>query len=86
MGRLLGAWIILWSLLALAVLVAVIAIGIWSARAFDGRRRPAHRKAPPAEPPNLQQQRDARRRRPAHCQISRKHFPARKDEEEEEED
>jgi putative membrane protein len=69
-----GAWILLWSLLGLALAVLVVAGGIWAARVLGA----PHRDRPPpvnaAAPPALQEARDALRLRYAHGEISREDY------------
>ncbi|MGH3199789.1 MAG: SHOCT domain-containing protein [Streptosporangiaceae bacterium] len=63
-----GAWILLWSLLILAL--AVVG-GVWVVRTL-GSRNP--RQIPPATPPGLQEAREALRLRYARGEISREDY------------
>lgn len=63
-----GSWILLWSLLILALAVAA---GVWVVRTL-GHRNP--RQIPPATSPGLQEAREALRLRYARGEISREDY------------
>jgi len=70
-GTAIGAWILLWSLLGLAL---VVAGGVLVARVVAERRRSESRQVREAESPGLQQARDALRLRYANGEISREDY------------
>jgi len=70
-GAATGAWILLWSLLGLAL---VVAGGVLVARVVAGRHRSESRQIRETESPGLHQARDALRLRYANGEISREDF------------
>jgi uncharacterized membrane protein len=66
-----GAWILLWSLLGLALAVTG---GVVIARIRAGRRGAAPRQIWQSESPGLQEAKDALRRRYANGEISREDY------------
>jgi uncharacterized membrane protein len=66
-----GAWILLWSVLGLALLVAG---GVLVARAVAGRHSTESRQLREADSPGLQQARDTLRLRYANGEISREDY------------
>lgn len=69
-----GAWMLLWSLLGLVLVVLVVTGGIWVARVVSSRHRGAPRQISATASPGLQEARDALRLRYAHGDISREDY------------
>jgi len=69
-----GAWILLWSLLALALAVLLVTGGVWVARALTNRDRGSPRQISATVPPGVQEAQDALRLRYAHGDISREEY------------
>ena len=71
MGTGMGAWIFLWVILGLAV---VVTGGILVARALGGGRRPEPPQLPPAESPAVREAKDALKLRYARGEIDREEY------------
>ena len=69
-----GAWILLWSLLGLALAVLVVAGGIWAARVLGAGHRDRSPQVSAAAPPGLQEARDVLRLRYARGEVSREDY------------
>jgi putative membrane protein len=77
MGGMMGAsgtWMLLWSLLGLALAVLVVAGGIWAARVLSTRHRDRWPQVNASAPPGTQEARDALRLRYARGEISREDY------------
>lgn len=70
-GAGMGAWILLWIFLGLAV---VVTGGVLVARALGTRRGPEPPQIPPGESPAVKEAKDALRLRYAHGEISREEY------------
>ena len=66
-----GAWIVLWIFVGLAVVVTAAVVVV---RALGTRREPEPRQIPPAESPPVLEAEDALRLRYAHGEISREEY------------
>jgi putative membrane protein len=66
-----GAWLLLWSVLGLAVLAAG---GLLAARVLGARREPEPPRIPPGDSPAVREAREALRLRYAHGEISREEY------------
>ncbi len=69
-----GSWVLLWSLLSLALAVLAVAGGVWVARILSSRHRDSPRQIRDIPTPGLQEARDALRLRYAHGEISREDY------------
>jgi putative membrane protein len=72
MGGMMGAWMILWGLVSIAVLVLAVIGGMWAVRALSGRdsaREPTRAVPPPKNPAQAEL-----RRRYAAGEITREEF------------
>ncbi len=69
-----GAWIVLWSLLGLALALLMVIGGVWAARVLSRRHRGDSHQITSTTSPGLQEARDALRLRYAHGEISREDF------------
>jgi putative membrane protein len=70
-GAGMGAWILLWILVGLAV---VVTGGVLVARALGTQRGPEPPQLPPAESPAVREAKDTLRLRYAHGEISREEY------------
>jgi len=68
-----GGWIVLWSLLGLALAALVVTGGVWAARVLS-RRHGGSRQVTSVASAGLQEARDALRLRYAHGDISREDY------------
>ena len=66
-----GAWMFLWILLALAV---VVTAGVVAARALGRRREPTAPQIPPADSPAVREAKDALKMRYARGEIDREEY------------
>jgi putative membrane protein len=71
MGAGIGNWILWWIFLGIAM---VVAIGVVAARAPGTGRKTGQPLVPSAEPPAVQEAKDALRHRYAHGEISRQEY------------
>ena len=66
-----GAWMFLWIVLCVAV---VVAAGVVAARALGGRHQPGPPQLPPAESPAVREAKDALKMRYARGEIDREEY------------
>jgi uncharacterized membrane protein len=69
-----GAWMLLWSLLGLALAVLLVAGGIWAARVLSAGHRDRSPQVTAGGPPGLQEARDVLRQRYARGEVSREEY------------